>query len=125
MTTAIAHIKLAKQGIIQEGSWGVRDLGEHGSTMTLHQDKDGLSIEWDFPSLETTAAHWARDGGHARRWLRRRHVVPAASLQVVALARLRPREASSEPYDSLDLSLDLRHTMGQGNPAPNFDKRQT
>lgn len=54
MTTAIAHIKLAKQGIIQEGSWGVRDLGEHGSTMTLHQDKDGLSIEWDFPSLETT-----------------------------------------------------------------------
>jgi hypothetical protein len=52
---AIAHTKIAKTGIIQEGSWGQRDLGEHASDMTLYQGDGGdLMIEWNFPSLEAT-----------------------------------------------------------------------
>jgi hypothetical protein len=54
MTTAIATIKLAKQAIVRESTYGTRDLGKHASTMTLHCEKSRFFIEWDFPSLETT-----------------------------------------------------------------------
>ncbi len=54
MTTEIAHRDFPKQGIIQEGSWGQRDLGKHASTMTLYREGAHLFIEWDFPSLEMT-----------------------------------------------------------------------
>lgn len=42
--------------LIQEGSWGERDMGEHESTMDLYEGKDaghGM-IEWDCPHLEIT-----------------------------------------------------------------------
>lgn len=39
--------------LILEGSWGVRDLGEHESTLELYYNKDDTGfIEWDIPSLD-------------------------------------------------------------------------
>jgi hypothetical protein len=52
--TAIATKAFPAKEIIQEGSWGQRGLGKHASTMTLYRQGDHLSIEWDFPTLETT-----------------------------------------------------------------------
>lgn len=43
--------------LIQEGSWGQRDMGKHESTMILykstHETRSSFFIEWDVPALET------------------------------------------------------------------------
>lgn len=43
-------------GLIVEGSWGARDMGQHESTMDYYESDDRLRgcIEWGIPSLEET-----------------------------------------------------------------------
>lgn len=41
--------------LVKEGSWGVRDIGKHESTMSLYEVEGNagrLYIEWDVPALD-------------------------------------------------------------------------
>ena len=59
MTTELKSIasNTFTSALIEEGSWGERDIGTHASTMELFDYTDeptrGL-IEWDIPSIEGT-----------------------------------------------------------------------
>ena len=38
--------------LIQEGSWGQRDIGTHASSMTFYRQGTYHLIEWDIPTLD-------------------------------------------------------------------------
>ena len=50
----IGTLELPPTPMHMHGSWGARDVGTHGSTMTLYEDNESYFIEWDIPALEAT-----------------------------------------------------------------------
>jgi hypothetical protein len=51
---AVSDVRILEaQPLVYEGTWGIKEVGEHASTLQLWQvGENTYQIEWDIPTLE-------------------------------------------------------------------------